>query len=1004
MAQEQTFRSPGYYNTETDLSNNQPSPPIGVPAGIIGTAKKGPAFVPYTVGNFDEFKLVFGGLDTKKYGPYAANEWLKHAGSLTYLRVLGAGSNETSAEISSTLSTGRVKNAGFKLEGVAATHDSRGRHNGAVQFICGRHTLTAQEALGMPMFTYNDSFAGSNVNLVHGVVLMANGARLMVLDGNESSVGKFTASGPDDVGAISGGKFKLVISSTLGNTFANTDGNAGVKILTASFDPSSNDYFGKLLNRDPENFVRNQHLLYLDFPVDAELCTPSVAAVLSGSNNTTSTGGETTTEFRKLFGAYDTRYTSPQSSWFISQPFGNVEYDLFKFESLDDGEYANRLYKISITNLKASIDDAYQYGTFTVQVRDWNDSDTSANILESFNNCSLDPNAENYVGKVIGDKKVFYNFDAENDDERRIISSGKYENNSRLVRIVMHDNVENENIPVKTLPFGFRGFEVIKTNDALTDVPGTNLRLTGVVTDAASMLTGSIVPPVPFRFKVTRGDIPVTATWPGEPGAAEVANSSYYWGPKFERNTTPLNSNTVAEKNSYFDSLVKFQGIKLLDTLVTGSGADTFNNNKFSLSKVALSNSSVSDLTSSVANHMKEAAYIRDAKLDSSEYTVNDGVLTNRITLATILTKATPSEFNRFSAYAKFTNVLAGGYDGLNILDVNNARMNDKSTSFDALGGAEVSYVSPGLASNVNGTNQENSNVMSYKSAINIMTDPMTVNINVLAIPGIKESFITDYAATKVKDYGMAFYVMDIPSYDDSATRLYGLTTDKADPDQTANIFDGRAYDNNYVGTYWPNVYIEDLTNKRRVNVPASVAALGAISFNDKISYPWYAPAGFNRASLDFVSNVEVRLNVSDRDRLNDSRINPIATFPKLGYVIFSQKNLQLNRSALDRVNVRRMVIEVKRTIKDVAKGIVFEQNSAELRNRFTADANAKLALIQLQSGIDGFKVVMNETNNTQEDINLNKVNGKVIVIPTKFIETIVIDFVIVNNNFVFTS
>jgi hypothetical protein len=134
MPQEQTFRSPNFFEREIDLSAPTVTGPVGVPAGIIGTANKGPAFVPVTLGSFDEFVATFGNLDPKKFGPYAVNEFFKHRSALTYLRVLGAGANSTDGEIATTIATGRVKNAGFKIEGTAATHDSRGRHNGAVQF------------------------------------------------------------------------------------------------------------------------------------------------------------------------------------------------------------------------------------------------------------------------------------------------------------------------------------------------------------------------------------------------------------------------------------------------------------------------------------------------------------------------------------------------------------------------------------------------------------------------------------------------------------------------------------------------------------------------------------------------------------------------------------------------------------------------------------------------------------------------------------------------------
>jgi hypothetical protein len=886
------------------------------------------------------------------------------------------------------------------LDGTPAVDDKLGRHNGAIQFLAAQHTLQSDEAYGIPMFTDNDSYSGSTVNLVRGMVMLPTTARLMVLDGNGTAVGAFNGSNVDSALMV-GGKFKLAISSTLGNAFWNTDGNPGVRIFTASLNPTSPDYFAKILNTDPDKFVQEQHLVYADFPVDDELATATVVGVLSGSNNTSSTSGDKTLPMRKVFGAFDTRYRAPSTTYFISQPFGTTEYDLFKFEALDDGEYANNLFKIAITDLKASLDDSNPYGTFTVQIRDWNDTDTNPLVLEMFPGCSLDPMSDHYIGKLIGDRKVSYNFDTTLDSERRVVATGKYPNVSQYVRVVIADQVERALVPQKSLPFGFRGAVVPKTNDLLTDASPSSAtaRLAGVLgVGSASSLSGSIIPPVPFRTKVTKGDAPAGAAWLGQPGSTELTLSQFYWGVKFERNTLPLNPNLINDKNGLLESYTKFMGIPKLDALVSGSGADQLNNNKFTLAKVALSNGALTDITSSVQDHMKEAAYIRNGKLDLTNYTIKDPVLGPRVTLATLLAQGSASDFNRFSQFTKFITFMAGGWDGVNVLDRDARRMNDKASSFDAGGGAAVGYSAPGLGYNPTGTGQQNATVASYKTAIDIMTDPLVVNTNILALPGIRESFITEYALNKVRDYGLAYYVMDIPSYDDSSNRLYDDSAARPSIDQTANQFDARALDNNYAGTYYPDVFVDDATNRRRVKVPASVAAMGALAFNDRVAYPWFAPAGFNRAALDFVTNVSVRLNVPDRDRLYDSRINPIATFPRLGFVIYGQKTLQINKSALDRVNVRRLLLEVKRIIMGIAQKLVFEQNTPEVRNKFVADAILQLGLIQSQAGVEAFQVIMNETNNTQEDIDLNRLRGRIVVVPTRVIEYIAIDFIITNS------
>ena len=997
---EQTFRSPNFFEREIDLSAPAAGGPVGTPAGVIGTANKGPAFVPVTVSKFEgEFDRWFGGLDPKRPALYSAKEFLKHRSALTFLRVLGAGSNESDADITTTALTGRVRNAGFRMEGVPAPGDSQGRHAGAVQFIAALHSVQANESFGMPMFTDNDSFTGGSANLIRGAVLTTSGSRLMVLGGAESAAGVFGPSGPADHAAVDDGKFKLVISTSLGSSFGVVDGNVGVRILTASMDPSSADYFGKVLNTDPDRFDAEQHLLYADYAVDAEIATAVSVGVLSGSARTSSTSGDPTLSFRRAYGAFDARYSCPRTTWFISQPFGSTEHDLFMFEALDDGEHANKLYKISITNLRASPDDSSPYGTFSVQIRDWNDTDANQMVLEQFPNCSLNPFADNYIGKVIGDRQVTFNFDTAVLAERRLVAFGKYPNRSQYIRVVPSEAVERGLVPARSLPFGFRGHSVLKTNDSLTDAPGAAPRLAGLLGSGLdSGLSGSVVPPVPFRYKVTKGDVPAAALWPGQPGSTELTSPFLYWGVKFERNTDPLNSNVEAEKNSLLGSLTRFAGIRQLDVIMTGSGADALCNNRFTLARVAFSNTSISQLTASVSDHMREAAYLRNARLDTTDYTVTDQTLGQRLTFASILAQGSAADFNRFSSFAKFTTFMGGGWDGVNILDRAARRMNDLATSFDAGGGAEAGYVSPGFTSNMAGVGQSNNAVASYRTAINIMTDPFAVNTNIMALPGIRETFLTDHAGKKVRDYGMALYVMDIPSYDEDSVRLYDDSKLRPDVDRTAAVFSSRAIDNNYCATYFPDVFVDDASNKRRVKVPASVAALGALAYNDRVTFPWFAPAGFNRAALDFVTNVAVRLNVADRDTLYDARINPIATFPKQGFVIHGQKTLQINKSALDRVNVRRLLLEVKRVIIGIARNIVFEQSTLQLRTKFKADADLQLAFIMGQQGIEQFRTVMDETNNTDEDEQANRLNGRVVVVPTRTAEFIAIDFIVTSS------
>lgn len=1022
---EQTFRSPGFFEQEIDLTQRVKSP-LGTPAGVIGTAEKGPAFVPVTVGSFVDFKTKFGGLSAKRFGPYAVNEFLKNRDAVTYTRVLGAGANESVTDINTTETQGSVRNAGFKI--IPDVTDVRLSAN-TTHILAARHFVSASEQYGYPQFFANDSFnSDSYVNLVRGVIFTNSTTRVGVLSNDlfGSSITRASSNtGADNKATVgvTGGmkdKFKLFISSSV-STFGSDDSQAGVRIMTASLNPRNKDYIRNILNTNPDKFLEEGHLLYSAFDIPTELAPVATTAyavgMLSGSSSTSSKNAAGQ-NFTNAFGRFDTRFNAPQTTNFISQPYGDKEFDLFRFEALDDGAYASGKYKVSIKNIRASSDENNPYGTFTVQVRLHDDNDKAVEALEEFAQCDLNPTSERFVGRMIGDRKAFFNFDATSQDERKVIVSGKYSNMSNIVRIVIAPDLANGAAPSSALPFGFRGLEVLKTNDNLNDFdPGHRL---GIHTDAETSLSSSIMPPVPFRFKSTNGAVKDSSiSYVGQSGDLETVDSRFYWGVKTTQIPSDstlqdsgilnaaLKSNASSEVNMGLKDMLKFSGIKKMDTLVTGSGADTFNNNKFTLARVALSEQAGSSNTgkylgseissTTVDALMLQSAYIRDGYVDPTKYTVSDGTRQNRITFATLLNQTSSVTFNRFTSYMKFTNVLHGGFDGVNILDRDASRMNDKFTSLDTGGGAASAFTSPGLATNMNGVGKNNNGVASFKAAIDIMTDPYAVRTNILSIPGIRETFITDHAMSKNKDYGMSIYLLDIPEYDEDKNRLYDNSSMKPDVSKTIAEHDGRTLDDNASATYFPNVIIQDDETGQNVEVPASVAALAALGFNDRVSYPWYAPAGFNRGSLDFVRNVDVRLTAGDRDALYDARINPIATFPQQGYVIFGQKTLQQAKSALDRVNVRRLLLEVKRVVSQVANGFVFEQNTPALRSKFVADVSPLLAIIQAQSGIEKFKVVMDDTNNSQEDIEANKLNGRIVIVPTRTIEFIALDFIVTN-------
>lgn len=1013
----QIFNFPGFFDREIDLTA-QIQEPVGVPAGVVGGAVRGPAFVPFTVGSFADFRTRFGDLNPRYAAPYAVDKFLENRTALTFIRILGAGANETTEDIETTRTQGTVKNAGFVIEPSASTGLSF--HDGAVQFLVARHVVTASEALGMPMFTDNNSLltsgSGNEVYLTRGVIFSAKDTRVQLLDMD----GEAWTAVADDVATVNATtkQFKIVLSSSAGASFGNDDGFPGLRILTASLDPGSDNYFAKLLNTDPERFSEEKHVVYSDYAVDAELASVGTGSgdvgIASGTLNTSTTSGNTSLAWLNAFGRFDTRYTTPKTSWFISQPYGTVEYDLFYIEAIDDGAYANQNFKISITNILKSSNVRDKHGTFTLVVRAFDDTDVEPEILEQFNNLSLDPDSDNYIAKVIGNKRARFNFDAEAEEDRRIITTGKFESRSRLIRVVMSDLVEQKKIPEDAVPFGFRGVGALNTNSLLSDVTGSaslqRLQLSGAVDPR---LSWSVVPPLPFVYKVTRGNANTTPGFEGAPGNTELADARYFWGVKFTRNSNALNPNIVSLPNSLVNSYTRFAGIEKLDVLVTGSQKDDFNNNKFSLARVALGNTSIADVTSSAANHMKEAAYLRNRNPDGFEYKITDEISSaQRITFATLYQKGTTAaDFNKFTNFAKFTTIMYGGFDGVNILDKNAATFNDRATSTEtrtdgSVGNAASSFVSPGLRSNVNGFGTANQTIFSYRVASQIITDAITSNINLLAVPGQRDPLVTDFVGDEARDFGLAFYTMDVPNYDSNGDRIWdGESSRFIDVEQVANTFEQRALDNEFVGAYFPDFTIEDDVNRRRVTVPASVGALAALGFNDRVAYPWFAPAGFNRAALDFVTNTKARIKQPERERLYDIHINPIVKFPgEPGFVIFAQNTLEQAETALGSINVVRMLNELKRQIIEIGNRTIFEQITPEIYTELDRRFRNVLNLISARAGIERFDVIVDARNNTDLDRENNRVNARIVLVPTRAIEFIAIDFIITRSGVSFDT
>ena len=278
-------------------------------------------------------------------------------------------------------------------------------------------------------------------------------------------------------------------------------------------------------------------------------------------------------------------------------------------------------------------------------------------------------------------------------------------------------------------------------------------------------------------------------------------------------------------------------------------------------------------------------------------------------------------------------------------------------------------------------TNTQGVFAADYDVAINLLANQDSYVYNSIYTPGLTNQNGTSQVSTlltTVANRGDAIAVVDMVGYGQQANAV---------------TVAAQSYDNSYGATYWPWVQVRSNETGRLHFVPASVVIPGVYEYNDKVSAEWFAPAGLNRGGLPTVIQPEQRLTVSQRNTLYSAKVNPIAVFPGQGTVVYGQKTLQARASALDRVNVRRLLIALKGYIGQIAQTLVFEQNTAVTRNKFLSQVNPYLEYVQQRQGLYAFRVVMDDTNNTPDVIDRNLLVGAIYLQPTRTAEFIQLDF-----------
>jgi hypothetical protein len=991
---ESNFKSAGVRARTINQTGPTSIKPAGLPAGVIGTSDKGPAFIPVTVATSQDFVVDFGlPADERSNGPLASIEWLRNSQALTFLRVLGAGSGH-SRELSGD-NAGKVAYSGFVVGNQLPQRPGGGFGNNQYVVTPGLGDEGRAFILGCFMKQSGSSelfseagLATEGVPVVRGILMAASGVFMTLSSSRASSNAPGTVGSPSTSGGAVTGSVNLVSGRqefvVILNGFENSLSNTYKNSLTASFDPTATNYLDKIFNTNPYKLEEAGHVLYTDYKVypnyafptgsgivqadwglgavSGSATTEDIAFLLTSSMATRNSGSTTVPNFEN----FEDRYRTAESVWVTSQKFGGSSENLFKVSALSDGSEPNAKIKFSIENILPETD-SEPYGSFDLIVRDFYDTDKTQMVLESWRGLNLNPDSPRFIGKIIGDTKEYYNFDA-SDGSQKIVTEGIFENKSRYVRVEMANKVLNGELDSSAVPFGFRGAPHLVTSGS-APMPSYS---DSTYLSTTNPFHNTVQIPVPLRETLARGVSP-----------NKSVDKGLYWGVQFEEKTTVSepNARTAVETNilsltKYYPNFhTNFQNVVVSnnqgtsDTAENGIlDADRFLNNGFSLGNIRITINSTTGLPDSQT--MSDWEYVREGNVVASgsyrALTVSD------------LSDSTVRNV------AKFSFFIHGGFDGLSIFDRDMFNMTNESVT------EEMNFTSRGIS---NGPT-----VSAYNKALDIMADSTEVDIQLLTVPGIRHEAVTDKGLLVTEDRFDALFLLDVDEYDVQNT-LVTSSNQIVSVRNTATNFATRGLNTSFGSAYFPNVVLRDsFTGKTRV-VPPSVAVLGAYAKNDAVGYPWFAPAGFTRGALETTDEAAMQLSRPNMDALQDVDINPLVSFAgSSGVVIWGQKTLLQSDSSLERVNVRRLLIDIRRKVKAIGNRFLFEANRTETLARFSQLINPVLKKVQEQKGLEKYLVRIDASTTTQADVENKIIRGKIFLTPTKTLEVLSLDFVVSNN------
>ena len=967
------FISPGVFVDEIDQSQ-LPATPTEVGPVVIGRSRKGPANKPVQVNSFSDFVQTFGnpvagneGGDTWRegnntaptYAAYAAKAWLRNNSPLTFVRALG--NQDTNA-------TDGGK-AGWEVPPASSSNDG------------GVFALVVWPSA---------SLSASSPTGVSGAVAAQfySTGRVLLEDslGNSNGSTLYEVSSEND--------FNLVFTPPGG-----TD-----EKVTVSLNPSSENFIRKALNTNAtitnssitsdstRNFYQSGSYWLGESYEYSIAPTGSSFGLLAGGDATKYhaavlpmvVNGTSSFQQNNFRGAG----TAATTGWFISQDLSDntasysarTQQQLFRLEALTAGEWAQREIKISISNIKAPTGDYQSYGSFSVLIREITDTDARPIILERYDELNLNPASENYIAKRIGDRYQVYN-----QSELRNIEYGEFENQSNFVRVVMNDDVAVGSGESRWLPFGV--FGPLKYRDvAITS--GSEGWSTDL-NNPASTARGSVQTMLDGAAAATYGTAghldggAMILSLAQVPGAEKFSGSIAF--PSVPLRGLSTWGSPRSLRNTYWGA---WTGRANDDTFFNPEIADCLRPRSFdqnpdpstTLADVA------GETTAYTGSQAYEIAWVFSLDNISGSAAENYAYNSSYRAAGSSVTAVSSYTASLAAGLDRFTTTLHGGFNGYDITE----RDPFRNSAFSSATDEKDSY-----------------ELFSLRQAINIVADPDDVQMNAIVVPGITNSTVTNYLLDTAEDRADTLAIIDIPFAYTPDTEAVGSTESRNEgntPTAAANDLAGRSINNSYGATYYPWVRILDTNSNQTLWSPPSVAALGVLSNTDRLQAPWFAPAGFTRGGLSEgaagvpVLDVSRKLTSDDRDTLYENNINPIAKFPAEGIVIFGQKTLQQTASALDRINVRRLMIYLKREISFIASRLLFAPNAQATWDRFLGQANPLLRDVKSEFGIDDFRLILDESTTTPDLIDRNIIYAKLYVKPTRSVEFFAIDFVITNS------